>query len=440
MPRFEDADEVSWGFTPAERSRTRASIEELKRIRAERARLDAREAALLADVTGIALEQVARDTNGSDHAFPLRSMAAELALALKESPRAMQSRMDRAHELVSKFPATHEALSDGRITDRHAREIATAGADIAEPDARDAYEREVVPLAATRTPHGIKSLARQVAERHHPTTLAERHERARADRRTWVEDLPDGQAMLGIIGPAVAIHAAHDRLTSCGEAVKRDRRAVVRDLDGVEPAPEDPAYAKYTDERHLGQLRADIALDLLLCGLPTGHELEQAITATVEVVIPVTTLAGLDDGPALLAGYGPIDPDTARRLAGTAVGWERVFLHPDTGALLTVDHHHPTAAQRRYLLARDRTCRVPGCTVTAKHADIDHTIPWSRGGPTAVTNMAAVCEQHHMMKHFSPWRFEQLSRGRMRMRSPAGYDYVHAAETIYYLPRTPAPF
>jgi hypothetical protein len=441
MPRFTDSDDVSWGFTPAERSRTRAAIEQLTSLRAARAALDAQEAQLLSGVMGIALDQVARDPHGSAHAFPVRSMAVELALALRESPRAMQSRMDRAHELVERFPATHAALRAGRITERHAREIAAAGADLRDDDARGAYEADAARVAEHTTPQRTKAAARQIAEQHHPVSLAERHERARADRAVSLDDLPDGQAMLTIVGPAVPIHAAYDRLTGCGQAVKRDRRAVTRALDGIEPAPEDPAYVKYTDDRHLAQLRADIALDLLLTAEPSGHDLDKAITATVEIVIPVATLTGLDDAPALLGGSGPIDPDTARRLAAGTAGWERLFLDPDTGALLTVDHYTPTAAQRRFLLARDKTCRVPGCETKAKHCDIDHVVPYSRGGPTDVTNLWPVCEGHHTMKHHAPWGFEQLAHGGTRIHSPAGYDYTYGPTPILYIGGGgPAPF
>ena len=39
-----------------------------------------------------------------------------------------------------------------------------------------------------------------------------------------------------------------------------------------------------------------------------------AVRAMVQVTIPVLTLAGLDDDPAVLAGHGPIDAETARAL------------------------------------------------------------------------------------------------------------------------------
>ncbi|GAA1728831.1 HNH endonuclease signature motif containing protein [Microbacterium paludicola] len=431
MPKFADSDGLTWGFTSGEKARTRAGVERLKEIRAERARLDAQEAAELAALNSIAVGQLERMPSHSDYAFPIRSMATELALALRESPRAMQGRMERAAELVEKFPATHAALAAGRITDRHAREITAAGIGIPGPEARAAYETEVVALAEKTTPHRTKETAALAAERHHPDALAVRHEKARAERRVFLDDLPDGQSMLAIIGNAVVIHGAYDRLTAGARAVKRDRRRVTRELDGIEPAPQSPDAAKYHDDRHLGQLRADLALDLLLTGIPTGHDIEQDIRATVEVTIPVTTLIGLDDGPALLAGYGPIDPDTARRLAGTTAGWERIFLDPDTGALLTVDHYTPTAAQRRYLLARDKTCRVPGCETKAKHCDLDHTIPYSAGGVTDVDNLNCVCEQHHMLKHHAPWRWQNLGHGRTRITSPCGYDYTEGPPLIY---------
>ncbi|WP_345751800.1 HNH endonuclease signature motif containing protein [Microbacterium rhizophilus] len=440
MPKFSDSDGLTWGFTPGERARTRAGVERLKQIRSERAAMDAEEAALLAGLAGIAVDQIGRMPSNSDCAFPLRSMATELGLALKEPPRAMQGRMERASELVAKFPATHAALAGGRITDRHARAVADAGADISEPGARAAYETAVLALAEKTTPYRIKELAKQVADTHQPTAIIDRHEKARADRGAFVEDLPDGMAMLGLIGPAVRIHAAYDRLTGCGRAVRRDRRALIRELDGAEPGPEDPAHVKYLDDRHLAQLRSDIALDLLLTGTPTGHDLDQHITATVEITIPVETLAGLDDGPALLAGYGPIDPDTARRLAGHAPGWERLFLNPDTGALLTVDHYAPSAAQRRFLHARDRSCRVPGCTTRAKHCDIDHTIPYSTGGITNVENLNCVCEGHHMMKHHAPWGFTNLGHGRIRISSPCGFDYTEGPPLLFPALGPPAPF
>ncbi|WP_456284576.1 HNH endonuclease [Microbacterium sp. JZ101] len=148
------------------------------------------------------------------------------------------------------------------------------------------------------------------------------------------------------------------------------------------------------------------------------------VRAVVQVTVAATTLAGLDDEPGFLAGYGPIDADTARKLAGNAAGWERVFCHPDTGALLTVDRYTPTAAQKRYLLARDERCRTPGCRNLALTADLDHTIPYAQGGVTDVGNLACLCEGCHQDKHHTPWQVRQLGDGVLEWTSPAGHTYT----------------
>jgi len=35
-----------------------------------------------------------------------------------------------------------------------------------------------------------------------------------------------------------------------------------------------------------------------------------------------------------------------------------------------------------FVRCRDLTCRWPGCDTPAPNCDLDHTIPYSRGGPT----------------------------------------------------------
>ena len=76
------------------------------------------------------------------------------------------------------------------------------------------------------------------------------------------------------------------------------------------------------------------------------------------------TVLGHDDGPAILDGYGPIDLDTARRLAGEASSWIRILTHPVTGTVLDVDRttYRVPKALRRWLGVRDPVCVGPGCT------------------------------------------------------------------------------
>lgn len=52
----------------------------------------------------------------------------------------------------------------------------------------------------------------------------------------------------------------------------------------------------------------------------------------------------------------------------------------------------PSAALRDYVLIRDDfTCKVCGCSDAERRLDVDHIIPYSKGGPTAEPNLRACC-------------------------------------------------
>ena len=55
-------------------------------------------------------------------------------------------------------------------------------------------------------------------------------------------------------------------------------------------------------------------------------------------------------------------------------------------------------ALRRALLARDRSCRYPGCT-HEKWLDAHHVVHWADGGETSLENMLMLCSEHHRLLH-----------------------------------------
>ena len=56
-----------------------------------------------------------------------------------------------------------------------------------------------------------------------------------------------------------------------------------------------------------------------------------------------------------------------------------------------------SVAMRRALGLRDGQCRFPGCN--SKRFDAHHIRYRSRGGPTTVTNLLALCRFHHKLVH-----------------------------------------
>jgi hypothetical protein len=100
------------------------------------------------------------------------------------------------------------------------------------------------------------------------------------------------------------------------------------------------------------------------------------------------------------------------------------------------------AGLRRFLQARDDTCRTPYCDAPIRHHD--HIIPWHRGGATTHGNGAGLCEACNHTKETPGWtvqpRHGPVGAGRLRhtleIRTPTGHSYHSTAPP---LPGTPFP-
>ncbi|WP_279365454.1 HNH endonuclease signature motif containing protein [Microbacterium testaceum] len=147
--------------------------------------------------------------------------------------------------------------------------------------------------------------------------------------------------------------------------------------------------------------------------------------AAVIVTVPALTLLGHDAEPATLEGYGPIDLDTARRLAGTARSWIRLLTHPVTGAPLVLDRrtYRVPVALRRWLGITSPICVFPGCARAARDCDIDHLTAWADGGTTDDDNLDPECRHHHRVRHESRWDIDDHPDGDTAWISPLGGTY-----------------
>lgn len=432
--------------------------------RAAKGALDAFEITTLAAAAALVQEQTDRvDRKSSRHAdIPSRTMVAELATAARVSERTIQRQMADAADLCVRFPQTVIALREGRISRTHVSVIHEAGHAIDDADARGGYEKSAIARAEELTPGRLRPIVQVLAARANPRTIDERHAAARALRAVRVVDLADAMAELTLIGPAVLAHGIYDRLTQQAHAVIDARRGDYSadgalddgasddgastdsaSTDGASAGTSDHTVANgvdapAADTRSMDELRADIFADLLLTGTPesciAGDGLA-AIRAIVQVTVPVLTAAGTGDEPALLVGHGPIDTDTARRLAGGVKGWERVMTCPVTGGVLAVDRYRPGKDLKRFLHARDEHCRFPGCRMPVWRCDVDHTIDAARGGPTCACNLEDLCQGHHTLKHASEWQVVQLAGGVLQWTSPTGRVYIDKPEpTLRFVP------
>ena len=68
----------------------------------------------------------------------------------------------------------------------------------------------------------------------------------------------------------------------------------------------------------------------------------------------------------------------------------------------------PSAKLADFVRCRDLTCRAPGCDRPATRCDLDHTVPYAKGGATHASNLKCLCRRHHLIKTFWGWRDQQL--------------------------------
>lgn len=385
----------------AERTEVDDQLNALLEARAVMAAMQAREQECLARLGELALDEAGPRANGETREMAWRSMSAEIAVATRLSDRTVQTMMDRAYRLVTRLPHTLDALQSGRISQGHVRVILEHSHGI-EGAALTQYEQVTVTRAESATPGQLAATAKIAAARLRAATLEERHAEGRGQRSVSIRDLDDGMSELTHHLPTVYAAAIFDRLTRQAKALEHAG-----------------------DPRTRDQLRSDLATDLLLTGDPAQgedapHTAAAGIRAEVAITIPLLTLLGESDEPATLLGRGPIDLDTACRLAAHAPELMRVLTHPVTGLVVTADTYRPTASLRRYLAQRDRHCQFPVCNRDARHCDIDHTVARIDGGPTTPANLAVLCRGHHTLKHHSRWKVKQVTPGVLEWTSPQG--------------------
>lgn len=359
-----------------------------------------------------------------DSALTMRDVAAEVGAATRVSDRTVERQIGDAMHLVQVWPAVHAAYREGLIGQGHVRAIVEAGGPLASTEVsaedRALFEERMVAEAQGTTPGRLRRFARRAADAMLSDPLTLRHRAARDDRWVSVHAADDGMATLTAYLPAVLAYGIHDRLVQGANARSGD------------------------DPRTAGQWQADAFCEALLAGIDAGGGAGAGDLATltsvhprVQVTIPVGVLvageragdsagdgAGGNMGSATLEGGAVIDPEQARWLAGRASSWQRLFTHPESGEVVACDSYTPTAAQRRWLLARDQTCRFPGCAAAASRADVDHTVAWADGGATEIGNLAHLCRRHHTLKHASRWAVEQPTPGVLRWTSPLGSQYI----------------
>ncbi len=139
---------------------------------------------------------------------------------------------------------------------------------------------------------------------------------------------------------------------------------------------------------------------------------------------------------------GSAAADTAGTRPGTGtlnVWLRRLYTAPGTGELTAMDSRARLfpPGLRRFIQARDDTCRTPYCDAPIRH--FDHIIPWHHGGTTTQDNGAGLCEACNHTKETPGWtsRPRPGPRHTLDVTTPTGHTYHSTAPPPPGNPRPP---
>jgi hypothetical protein len=354
-------------------------------------------------------------------------IADELAAALHVAPSTALARLTTARDLIDTFPVIGQAVASGQLTISQARAITESLGPLGvhrDESGRlltDEVIEQILPTAGNYPPARLRERVRAAVVAVAPQEAAEARKRTVREETkiNFFTEAEVGMAYLGIHGAGVDILALRDAI--------RARAQVMRGVDAE-------SAADVTD-RTSGQWQVAAvmsAFGLLPIGMPAspadlGHPAQDgsvpsglpvAIPISVQVVMDLPTALGLADNPAIVPGYGPIDPELAAQLACDGE-WRRWVTDPIDGHLLDDgDRRFPGARLRRFLKARDPRCDMPPCGRVAR-TDADHTPAFRDSGSTSAATMSTACATHNRTRDAAGW----VAEGDGRWRSPLGRVY-----------------
>ncbi|HOB48862.1 MAG TPA: DUF222 domain-containing protein [Mycobacterium sp.] len=350
------------------------------------------------------------------------AVSAEIAAAASITPGRAGSWI-RHGVAMRRLPATAAVFEAGDLDADTFATIAYRTELVTDPDTTERLDRLIAARAARWR---ARSLGRTIAEIdrlvHQVDRDAVRRRRERIrDREITVWD------------------ATEDTADISGRLLATDAVALDKRLDALAATvcEADPRTHAQRRADALGALAAGAQRLMCRCERPDCPAAAAvASSVVIHVVADQSALEGSTDNPAHLYGSDTlISADLLREIAATAR--LRPLIHPANAP--AEPHYRPSRALADFVRARDLTCRAPGCDRPATECDLDHTIPYGRGGPTHASNIKALCRLHHLLKTFWGWRDRQLPDGTVIWELPGRQTYVTNPGSKPLFPTLSAP-
>ncbi|MGY1593898.1 HNH endonuclease signature motif containing protein [Geodermatophilus sp. SYSU D00708] len=373
--------------------------------------------------------------------------------------------------LVERLPEVWSALYAGRIDRRRAAVLADLLGEVI-PEVAARVLAVVLPGAGARPAPALRERTRRVLARIDADALDRRRRAAAARAQVRVQAMDEGLSAFIAEMPTPAAHACADAVARYADLLRAGgddrpigvlRAQVTRDLilrpwdttrppvtahltihaarPALDPAAEHQPAAEINGAVVTAAQCRELLAQLDMLGLrpaPRGGSTTVAVHDPADgALLAVATRAQLARAAGAPRRHrrrrGPdreVDTATSPRSdSATPRPADTATDAPPDGPGLRppppTPRYRPTAAQRRFIRARDRRCRWPGCRRPPARHDLDHVRPHADGGPTACTNLCCLCRTHHRIKTFARhWHVDLLPDGRLLVRTPTGLTRI----------------
>lgn len=415
-------DEMSEASCPTPTPESNALVERI----CDASREENRAAAARLDAIGELYALRLRNVGGNEEwIINLReAVSAEVAAALTISRGLALSSLDYGLALRERLPQVGRLFRAGEIDFSRFATLVYRTDLIVDRDVLAAVDAELarkVPRWGSLSRSQLSARVDKIVARHDRDAVRRRKDKIRK-RAIDIWDSGDGVAEIRGYLRSLDGQALDRRLDAVAATVCRDdpRSQIQRRSDAM------GALAAGADRLACECGRADC---------PAGAK-PTASPAVIHLVAHQATVEGTGDAPA-----ASIDSDWTfpAELVGELAKSAKVvpLIHP--GDAPPEPGYTPSKALADFVRCRDITCRWPGCEHPAVDCDLDHTIPYNRGGPTHASNLKCYCRLHHLMKTFVGWRDQQLRDGTVIVASPSGDTYVTTPGSAVLFPNLCKP-
>jgi hypothetical protein len=329
--------------------------------------------------------------------------AHDAAVASRKSVYAADRDVAFARALAGRLSATRTAMTEGRISERQARELSEQTAHLPDQTALK-IETRMLKYSHRQDLPKFKAQLRRWLARLDPD-FARRAVNARRDVIVEHTSNDDGTGSLYIRGPLEKTALIDTALSACAAATKNTKGGTA-------------------DQRKLDALTDWAESYLTSAEAPRRH----GRAYNVPVIIDAPTLFGLANHPAEIPGYGMVPTGAALDLLAEGSPIRRLIIDEHDGHLL----HYGTRTYlvppplADHLIALHHTSVGPHSSVRAAGCDMEHNIPHQRGGTTDPDNNSPIDRRWHRAKTHAGWTYTVKKDASVTWTSPTGLT-----ETIY---------